>query len=175
MKLESLVSIPYYTMQTLNWSEKKKNLIKLLKNYPEKKTGLQPFYTNNQSDKTGLTEAFSKIMTEELNMLVEKMQKPLQIINTWSVTYKQGDYHQPHNHGSIGFAGILYLQFTKNSPETIYILPFNDYETDKTIYRRIPVQEGQIVIMPRFINHFTSPLENNKIKKIISWDMLIKR
>lgn len=170
---ETLFNIPFYTIPTLNWSEKKKTLIKLFKAYPDKKHGIQSFHTNRQSDRTGLKEAFSNIINEELNMLSQRIKKDIQLIDLWSVTYKQGEYHTPHNHGSTGLTGILYLQFPKDSPPTNYIQPWNDYITDRTIYYPLPVQEGQIVVVPRFISHFSSPTETKKIKQIISWDMNI--
>lgn len=170
---ETLFNIPFYTIPTLNWSEKKKTLIKLLKAYPDKKHGIQSFHTNRQSDRTGLKEAFSNIINEELSMLSQRIKKDIQIIDLWSVTYKQGEYHTPHNHGSTGLTGILYLQFPKDSPPTNYIQPWNDYITDRTIYYPLPVQEGQIVVVPRFISHFSPPTDTKKIKQIISWDMNI--
>ena len=171
---ETLFNIPYYTIPTLNWSEKKKSLTKLFKSYPDKKHGIQTFHTNRQSDRTGLLEAFTNFLGEELNMLSQKIKKDLAVTDIWSVTYKQGEYHSPHNHGSTGLTGILYLQLPKGSPVTNYIQPWNDYTTDRTIYYPLPVQEGQIVVVPRFINHFSPPLETKKVKQIISWDMNIQ-
>ena len=49
-------------------------------------------------------------------MLVDKMFKAdVAIEDIWSVSYKKGDYHSPHNHGTIGYAGILYLDFPEGS------------------------------------------------------------
>jgi oxalate decarboxylase/phosphoglucose isomerase-like protein (cupin superfamily) len=59
----------------------------------------------------------------------------------------------------------------KDAPETIYLQPWNDWTIDRTIYRKIPVKEGDIVIIPKFIKHFTEPNKSKKIKKVISWDM----
>jgi len=171
---ETLFNIPYYTIPTLNWSDKKKTLTTLFKQYPDKRHGVQTFHTNRQSDRTGLVEAFSNILGEELNMLSQKLKKDIAIKDIWSVTYKKGEYHIPHNHGALGLSGILYLQFPKNSPLTNYVQPWNDFYTDRTILYPLPVAEGQIVVVPRFISHFTEPLKDNKIKKIISWDMDIK-
>lgn len=172
---ETLFSIPYYTIPTLNWSIKKKSLQKLLKGYPDKKHGIQTFATNRQSDRSGLVEAFSNILGEELNMLSQKIKRDIAISDVWSVTYKQGEFHSPHNHGSLGLTGILYLQFPKDGPVTQYVQPWNDYVNDTTIYYPLPVQEGQIVIVPKFIQHFTMPLVGKKTKQVISWDMNVMK
>ena len=173
MILKNLFNIPMWSIPTLNFSKKKKQLEQLVKGFPEKKHGLQTFATNRQSDRTGFVEAFSNICGEELNMLSKKLQKDIQIEDIWSVSYKKGDYHTPHDHGSTGLAGILYLNMPKKAPATQYIQPWNDWYSDRTIYYPLPVNEGTIVVTPKFVRHFTEPNKDTKIKRVISWDMKI--
>ena len=173
MILKNLFNIPMWSIPTLNFSKKKKQLEQLVKGFPEKKHGLQTFATNRQSDRTGFVEAFSNICGEELNMLSKKLQKDIQIEDIWSVSYKKGDYHTPHDHGSTGLAGILYLNMPKKAPVTQYIQPWNDFISDRTIYYPLPVNEGTIVVTPKFVRHFTEPNKDTKIKRVISWDMKI--
>ena len=173
MILKNLFNIPMWSIPTLNFSKKKKQLEQLVKGFPEKKHGLQTFATNRQSDRTGFVEAFSNICGEELNMLSKKLQKDIQIEDIWSVSYKKGDYHTPHDHGSTGLAGILYLNMPKKAPVTQYIQPWNDWYSDRTIYYPLPVNEGTIVVTPKFVRHFTEPNKDTKIKRIISWDMKV--
>ena len=173
MILKNLFNIPMWSIPTLNFSKKKKQLEQLVKGFPEKKHGLQTFATNRQSDRTGFVEAFSNICGEELNMLSKKLQKDIQIEDIWSVSYKKGDYHTPHDHGSTGLAGILYLNMPKKAPVTQYIQPWNDWYSDRTIYYTLPVNEGTIVVTPKFVRHFTEPNKDTKIKRVISWDMKI--
>ena len=169
----SLFTIPMWSIPTLNFSQKKKQLEKLVKGFPEKKHGIQTFATNRQSDRSGFMEAFSHICGDELGMLSKKIQKDIQIEDIWSVSYKKGDYHTPHDHGSTGLCGILYLNMPKKAPVTQYIQPWNDWYTDRTIYYPLPVSEGTIVVTPKFIRHFTEPSRETKVKRIISWDMKI--
>ena len=85
MMEETLFRIPYWTIPTLNFSTKKKQLLTLLKAYPEKKHGMQTFITNRQSDRSNLAEAFATICGEELNMLSQQIKKDIQIEDIWSV------------------------------------------------------------------------------------------
>tara|TARA_B100000073_G_scaffold74960_1_gene56451 strand:- start:49 stop:573 length:525 start_codon:yes stop_codon:yes gene_type:complete len=169
----TLFNIPMWTTPTLNFSKKKKQLEKLCKSFPEKKHGIQGFATNRQSDRTGFKEAFTHICGDELNMLSKRIQKDIQIEDIWSVSYKKGDYHTPHDHGSTGLAGILYLNMPKKAPVTQYIQPWNDWYSDRTIYYPLPVMEGTIVVTPKFVRHFTEPNTDTKLKRVISWDMKI--
>jgi len=169
----SLFTIPMWSLPTLNFSEKKKQLEKLVKAFPEKKHGVQTFATNRQSDRTGFAEAFTNIVRDELEMLSKRIEKDIHMEDIWSVSYKKGDYHTPHNHGATGLTGILYLNMPKDGPVTQYIQPWNDWLSDRTIYYPLPVVEGTIVVVPKFVRHFTEPSKSKKIKRIISWDMKI--
>ena len=169
----TLFNIPIWTLPTLNFSKKKKQLDRLVKAFPEEKTGLQAFSTNRQSDRTGFSQAFYNIMEDELTMLMNRIKKTIIIEDIWSVSYKKGDYHSPHNHGTIGFAGILYLEFPEGSQPTSYIQPWQNINNDTTMFNSLPVKEGDIVIVPKFVNHFSAPHKGKKQKRIISWDMKI--
>ncbi len=169
----SLFTIPMWTLPCLNFSKKKKQLEQLVKSFPERKHGIQTFSTNRQKDRSGFAEAFSKICGDELNMLSQKIKKDIQIEDIWSVSYKKGDYHTPHDHGSTGLSGILYLNMPKKAPVTQYLQPWNDWYSDRTIYYPYPVSEGMIVVVPKFVRHFTEPSKETKIKRIISWDMKV--
>jgi len=171
MLQETLFNIPYYTIPTLNFKTKKKQLTNLLKSYPEKKHGIQTFSTNRQVDRSGLAQGFTQIIGEELELLSKKLERDLAISDIWSVSYNKGDYHSPHNHGSLGFSGILYLDLPKGAPVTSYVQPWQDITNDRTIYYPLPVQEGSIVVVPQFILHFSPPNMAKGKKRIISWDM----
>ena len=166
-----LFTIPMWSIPTLNFKKKKPQLEKLCKAFPEKKHGIQTFSTNRQRDRSGFAAAFNNIMSEELEMLTQKLKKDIQLEDIWSVSYKKGEYHTPHDHGSTGLTGIIYLKMPKDGAITQYIQPWNDWVTDRTIYYPLPVKEGDIVVMPKFIRHFTEPHKSKKIKRIISWDM----
>jgi hypothetical protein len=112
-------------------------------------------------------------LADEFDMLSKRIKKTIMLEDIWSVSYKKGDYHTPHDHGTVGLSGILYLNMPKDAPVTQYIQPWNDWQTDRTNYYPLPVKEGDIVVLPRFIRHFTEPSKSKKIKRIISWDMTL--
>ena len=152
---DNLFEIPMWSLPCLNFKKKKEQLVKLLKLYPEKRIGIQNFATNRQTERPNLKEAFSNIIEEELTMLVNTLKTDVVIEDIWSVSYKKGDYHNPHNHGTIGFAGILYLEFPEGSQPTSYIQPWQNINNDTTMFNSLPVKEGDIVIVPKFVNHFS--------------------
>ena len=148
----TLFNIPVWTLPTLNFKKKKPQLEKLCKAFPERKHGLQTFSTNRQKDRTGFADAFNNIVGEELGMLSQRLKKDIHVQDIWSVSYKKGDYH---------------------TPVTQYMQPWNDWYSDRTIYLPLKVNEGDIVVTPKFVRHFTEPHKSKQIKRIISWDMNI--
>ena len=173
MLKQTLFEIPYYHIPVLNFKKKKKQLTNMLKSYPEHREGIQTFLTNRQTDRQGLAESFTQLLDEEFKMLSHQIKKGLAIQDVWSVSYERGDYHSPHNHGSLGYSGILYLDMPKGAPVTHYMQPWNNIETDTTMYFPIPVTEGYIVVLPQFVQHFSPPNLNKKKKRIVSFDMNI--
>ena len=166
-----LFHVPCWKIQVNNFKEKKKKLIKILESFPEKE--IQDFDTNRQTNRFGLVEKFHSIMGEEMEEFSRDIKKDFAIHEMWSITYDKGDHHASHNHGSIGLTGILYLDLPKDSPKTDYIQPWNDYEDDTISHKRIPIVEGDIVIVPSFVLHFSRPNKSNSKKRIVSWDMKI--
>ena len=175
---ESLFNIPFWGIRIINFEEKKKELVKLLESYPEERVKYDEmkegeFATNRQTDRSGLVEQFVSIMNQELEGFSNEIKKDFAIVEIWSVSYAQGDSQSAHNHSSMGLSGILYLDLPKDSPETTYMQPWTDHETDTVRHIEVPIAEGVIVIVPSFVLHFSKPNKSNSKKRIISWDMKI--
>ena len=130
------------------------------------------FYSNR--NKADFTWQLQEIFKEEFSLIRTKYNAKIDVTRAWSVTYDKGDFHVPHNHGSIGHAGILYLDMKPKSPKTTYIQPWND-EKDKSVLYTPDVVEGDIMIVPQFVTHYTEP---NKIyfkKRIVAFDFSLRQ
>ena len=79
----------------------------------------------------------------------------------------------PHNHSSTGYCGILYLDMKPDSPKTTYIQPWNNQEDQSTLYTP-QVKSGDIMIVPQFLMHYTTPNPINFKKRILSFDFLLE-
>jgi len=171
---KSLFDIPCWKIQTIDLDKKKKELVELLKSYPEEKKGIQDFSTNRHNDRSSLIKPFVSIMMKELEGFSIEIKKTFAITEVWSVSYAQGDYQSPHNHSSMGLSGILYLDLPTGSSVTTFIQPWNDYEIDSVPhYSDVSTAEGDIIIVPSFVLHFSTPNKSKKTKRIVSWDMKI--
>ena len=107
-------------------------------------------------------------LSENVNCIYKK----IDVTRAWSVTYDKGHYHVPHNHSSQGYAGIIYLQVNKDSPKTTYIQPWNN-EKDQTVLYAPDVKQGDIMIVPQFLTHYTEPNKTYFKKRILSFDFTL--
>lgn len=168
----SLFTINYY-MEPLcnNWLEKKQQITDILNAYPEVKQPNTHFASNRQYNRDGLREAFLNIFNEEITKFQAQIQQEIIIEDIWSVLYVKDDFHIPHNHGSTGYAGLVYLDFDNQSSNTYYLQPWNNLTTDHTDISFLNIREGSMVIMPKFITHYTLPHKSTNPKRILSFDM----
>ena len=168
-EIEPVFKIEFFKIQCVNFKNKKEHIEKILNQYPE--ISFPSFYSNK--NKTNITWELQQIFKDEFSLIKAKFNSKIIVDKAWSVTYDKGHYHVPHNHGSKGYTGIIYLQIKKDSPKTTYIQPWNN-ENDKSVLYSPNVKQGDIMIVPQFLTHYTEP---NKIyfkKRIISFDFNIQ-
>ena len=172
LNVGNLFSIPFCKTSVQNFTEKKQKLINLFKPFDEKKNDEQLANFNSNRYNTELVnKEFTDILSDELQSIVNAFKIDFYVSDVWSVTYKENGYHPIHNHGSVGLSCILYLTLPTDAPKTSFLQPWNNFLTDKTPYAVLDVKEGDILVVPSFVNHFTQQNKSKSEKRIISWDM----
>ena len=166
--IEPIFKIEFFKIKSLNFENKRDQIEKLFKQYPEIR--FNNFYSNR--NKSNMSWELQEVFKDEFNLIRTKFNSKINLKKTWSVTYDKGDYHIAHNHGSLGYAGILYLRMKKGSPGTTYIQPWNN-EKDQSVLYEPEVKEGDIMIVPQFLTHFTKPNKLYFKKRIISFDFTL--
>ena len=171
--IEPIFKIEGFKIKCANFKKKKKEMEKALKKIPE--TRNKHFDSSRRADDNSLTiqsdlrVPLKNIFAEEFNVMKTQYSANLDLTAAWSVTYKKGDYHLPHNHGSVGYGGVLYLDMQPKHPHTIYLQPWNN-DRDNSVLFRPPAEEGDIMIIPKFIIHHSEPNKLNAPKRIIGFD-----
>ena len=165
--IEPVFKIEFFKIKCINFKNKKEHIEKILDQYPE--IPFPNFFSNR--NKANITWELQEIFKDEFELINVKYNRKIKIDKAWSVTYDKGHYHVPHNHSSRGYTGIIYLQMKKDSPRTAYISPFNK-ENDETVLYSPEVAEGDIMIVPQFILHYTEPNKTFFKKRILSFDFL---
>ena len=166
--IDTIFKIEFFKIQCVDFENKREQIEKLFEQYPEIR--LENFYSNR--NKSSMSWELQEVFKDEFNLIRTKFNSKINLKKTWSVTYDKGDYHIAHNHGSLGYAGILYLRMKKGSPGTTYIQPWNN-EKDQSVLYEPEVKEGDIMIVPQFLTHFTKPNKLYFKKRIISFDFTL--
>jgi len=164
-EIEPIFKIEFFKIKCVDFKNKKEHIEKILKQFPE--TQRPDFYSNR--DEADFTWNLRQIFEDEFKLIEKKYNNKILLQRAWSVTYDKGHYHVPHNHSSQGYTGILYLQINKDSPKTTYIQPWNN-TNDQTVLYAPDVEQGDIMIVPQFLMHYTEPNKSYFKKRIISFD-----
>jgi len=164
-EIEPLFKIEFFKIKCIDFKNKKEKIEKVLDHYPEML--FNDFKSNR--NKARINNDLLKIFSDEFKLIRTKFNSKIVLDRAWSVTYDKGNYHVPHNHSSQGYAGIIYLRMGKNSPGTTYIQPWNN-EKDESVLCTPLVETGDIVIVPQFLMHYTTPNKTYYKKRIISFD-----
>jgi|TARA_R100001463_G_scaffold135672_1_gene199342 hypothetical protein len=159
--------IEFFKITCNNFKDKREHIEEVLKQYPEMPIG--NFHSNR--NKADFTWQLQEIFKDEFSLIKARYGKKIEVTKAWSVSYNKGDYHIPHNHSSQGYSGIIYLRMKKDSPRTSYIQPWNS-ERDMTRSCCPIVKEGDIMIVPQFLIHYTEPNKLKFKKRIISFDFV---
>ena len=165
MDITSPFKIDFIKIKTNGFFLKRKLIKKELKKFPEKRF---PNFSSNK-EKCNIDSAFVKIFEDEFLKISKHFNSMMNLHRSWSATYSKGDYHVPHNHGAKGYCGILYLDMHEKSPVTVYMQPWNNHEDHSILYEP-KVEEGDIIIVPQFVTHFTRPNLMSFKKRVISFD-----
>jgi len=163
--IEPVFKIEFFKIKCCNFKNKRKKIEEVLDHYPEMPQN--DFYSNRK--KANFTNELKNIFNDEFNLIKTKFNSKILLERAWSVTYHKGQYHVPHNHSSQGYTAILYLRMSKKSPATTYIQPWNNYK-DETVLYTPEVEEGDIMIVPQLLTHYTEPNKVSFKKRIISFD-----
>ena len=101
--ISNIFEINCININIIDWDNKKKNLLKLLDNYPEESKEF--FHTNKHLPRSGLLPEFCEMFDPEIIQMQKETKMRVHIKDVWTVTYKKNEFHNPHNHGHLGFNG----------------------------------------------------------------------
>lgn len=169
----NLFEFPSFQYEISDWNFKKKSLIKKIKEEKLVRKEGQNFETDRYLNKKSYLHHFQDLIRPELNQFCKEAKVRCAMTDCWTVRYQKGDYQEIHNHKGWGFSGILYVEYDPNvHTSTIFVAPWQDPKSDRTILTCPTVEEGSMVIVPSSTLHYARPNLSRKQRTIISFDLL---
>ena len=176
---DTLFAIPYWKFTLKDWEEKKKKIHTLLEQYPCLKYKDQNFLTNRRLS-LGLAAIFLdeclNLFSESLNEFSNEVKTNLEISKAFATSYDKGHEQILHNHGKALFSAMIYVDFdpTEHSP-TVYKQPFNQFDSGNVCFRKFKTKEGDMMIVPSSIEHFSPANNSSKRKTVIGLDLIFAK
>ena len=178
-----MFSVPLYKFSIPNWEEEKKLILEAL---PEEKLYTDictDFFENSNERKL---PSYTDVVLDIVSPAIRTLQSTLDrgpdgqllthgawmgLDNMWYQTEYKGHKHDLHNHGTIGWSSVLYVNY---NPEvhtaTRFLSPFGcGAGTGGLIQRFQPdIREGDFIIFDSNIPHEALPNKSDEKRTIIS-------
>lgn len=168
---EYMFYVPLVHIKCRNWEEKKKRIFDHIEKRPINLSGevFTDYFQCNRSS----NEFFQDLFDEELNLFLQEINyKTKNIHSSWVEIAKNKNNHPVHNHQSLGYSAVCYVQFDNNLHEpTIFISPFLNFIDGNVLEHTPNVEEGSIVFFPSAIMHYTTPNSSEIDRIIVSFNI----
>ena len=168
--------VPYWIYSIKNWSKIKKKIKPLLNQYPCVSAKNQNFLSNRAKTsseiKAGFIQEVVNIFKDPLREFVQEVKHNLQITAAWATSYKKGMDHVLHSHSNCILTGVVYVDFNpKLHQGTAFKQPFNQFDTGNVCFIFPKVKEGDMIIAPGNIEHYSPVNQSTTVKTIIGFDL----
>jgi hypothetical protein len=172
--INSFHTLPYYKYTVTDWPTKKIKMQEAMKHQIFSKiddSSILNFYSD-RSNYRNYDKDFLSIFEDELGEFGQELKlESFKIEDMWTVEYHTGQYHSIHTHGNGNLSAILYFDQDEIEHSSTHFVVGTDYINNTTEIVSPPIKEGEIIIFPSHILHFTTPNNSKKTRRIISFDI----
>ena len=165
-----MLNIPFYHYKVNNWREKKEQLLDFVSTLSFKfKDQIADLYTT-YGDQTSSIPL--KILEDDIIKFTTEIKYSGEMdADVWFQKYYENQFHSPHNHGTIGYSSVLYINFDKRIHKaTRFLAPFNNPEGNEIEF--VPdVDEGSFIFFPSYLNHYALPNKSDVLRIIMSMNI----
>lgn len=165
-------TIPFYRIQIDNWLVKKEKLLEICNSSQFKSDDpISQVYTDYWRE-NNYNEQIFQILNDDLNRFSDKIQSPCRVDHTWFQRYTKGNFHSPHDHGSLGYSSVCFIEYDENEHNPPrFISPFKSVYGNIMEYTPENVVEGTMIFFPAMLLHYVLPTTSDKIRTIMSMNI----
>lgn len=167
------------TIKMRNWEEKKRKLLTLyeanqhqFERHPE---DLISTDYNSREDYDEMSSSVEYILSDEMYFLKNNLDgcMNMKMKFVWFQHYINRSFHSIHNHGSLGYSGVCYINYNpKEHKPLTFVSSHNDFTGDfLQEYTPKNITEGTTIIFPSILNHYVSPVTSSEERLILSFNL----
>jgi gentisate 1,2-dioxygenase len=117
-------------------------------------------------------------ITSSIQDYVDKvfnLKYPVRVRNSWTVTYHDGGYQEPHAHPHNDISCLFVVEPSSAGGEFVLVNP--NSASSFTLFHPwaqvIDLKAGDLLVWPSWMTHYTKPTEGPDKKMIISMDSML--
>lgn len=178
---EYMFKVPLLHLSVRNWDEKKSILLEMLKksnmDVREDEEVISDYHTQKGTVYSGQhNKSLEHLFKEEINLFCNHFGfASYKIVMSWFETAKPGHYHGIHNHGSVGYSAVCYIDYNNDiHTPTQFVAPFNNFIDGLTLDYVPNVKEGSLIFFPSVILHYTEPNKSDIERTVVSFNIDVK-
>ena len=170
-------SIPLYITKVSDWELKKQKIVsncKLLNRITQKDQTNEfietDFYINQKNDALDVGKIFSN---EIKNFCSAINANKYTVRRSWIERQQTNMYHLVHNHGSLGYSAVCYLEYDSRHHQPLhFVAPFCNFKNGEQIdYCPENIEESSLLIFPSMLLHYTVPNQSKLPRTAVSFNM----
>lgn len=179
MGMETIFSVPLFRYRVANWPERKRQILaELPKSEPAFLSAAGDTYTDfflNQ--KAGGLPRYKDVVVQavqpHLQEFADRYPSDVRIDAMWFERSQRSHYHGAHNHGSLGFSAVLYVEFDPAAHRpTRFLAPFMHFYSGGLMeYSPEDVEEGTLLLFPAILIHEAPANTSDKPRTIVSFNI----
>ena len=184
--IENMFNIPVVKYRCHNWSYKRQAFLDLLSeqtltmgeesvysDYGDYKT-LTAEHQMGLYDTPDYLNTVRELLKEEMVWFSNDLKAEPQIVRAWFERALYKCHHPVHTHGHGGWSAVLFIEYdpTVHTP-TVFIAPFNHFVTGMQLTYMPEVEEGDLILFPSFLLHYTQLNESQVQRTVASFNMTV--
>ena len=184
--IENMFNIPVVKYRCHNWSYKRQAFLDLLSeqtltmgeesvysDYGDYKT-LTAEHQMGLYDTPDYLNTVRELLKEEMVWFSNDLKAEPQIVRAWFERALYKCHHPVHTHGHGGWSAVLFIEYdpTVHTP-TVFIAPFNHFVTGMQLTYMPEVEEGDLILFPSFLHHYTHPHQSQERRTVLSFNLTV--
>ena len=168
----NMFHIPLTVYKCSWWTAKKQRLLRHIDTL-DLVQGDEQVLSDYRSSDTYL-DTISDILSDEMSWFAHDYQCNPHIVRSWYERALPYMYHPTHNHGHGGYSAVLYIEYDKRYHRpTNFIAPYDHFITGEQLTYEPEVEEGDLVIFPSFLHHYTHPHTSEARRTVLSFNITV--